>query len=510
MTGPGGQTSAAATDLSYGSVSDVTPYSSLLAGPDTEVSAYVTHTAWWKFTAPATETVGIDCLGSIGAVYHGSDTRIDIFTGTPGALTNVDGGDDNHRGGSVYGWLTEFDFDATEGVEYYVAVSSWSGSDPCDYVLRLGKRILEYGDWQVSDPVEVRIKPWNASGFFATDFAGTDSGAVEYVGADGSLNLSGGKAATVGYLNAQMATYLQLSNQSIGGGSGGGKPFQLESDNGGNPYESAVRASTFLLRRVPKIERFAASFLVPGYAAYGSAANDYESRFGQSYYGDLGTSTPVPSDDDVFGYSVVTGAAMEWNAWTDNEWVINEGGAYSDADLVGQTSYGFANGADPEDNSTWDPTDVTEVVTLAINSTGLWTDTGSVDVSAQITDSRGRFVWVAYLDSDFAVTGWDGAYDTPNGTEYDYNANIYLMGSDALDPRTDTIWWQHTPDVLYTVQPPDWREVRPSVQLAAVATLDPVRRMYPRAADDGPGIGRNYPPSTSPQTGWRGGSTAPV
>lgn len=64
-----------------------------------------------------------------------------------------------------------------------------------------------------------------------------------------------------------------------------------------------------------------------------------------------------------------------------------------------------------------------------------------------------------------------------------------------------------------TFTPPQrrWVFAGPTTPYAdSVFRLDPVRRIYPRAADDGPGIGRNYPPSTSPQTGWRGGSTAPV
>jgi hypothetical protein len=142
--------------IGYGGSSDPTPSAALTVEPgepDTTDSG-LNRTAWWKFIAPLTETVGVDLLQTemTGDPFD-YDTVVHVYTGTSvDALILVATGDDNKRmadadGDTVYGYLTEMDFEAEAGVTYYVRVSSYDSAVDMDYVLRLGRRVYSYGDW---------------------------------------------------------------------------------------------------------------------------------------------------------------------------------------------------------------------------------------------------------------------------------------------------------------------------------------------------------------------------
>jgi hypothetical protein len=154
----------------YGGNSDPTPSAPLTVEPGDPTTEngvwddgagevyHVNRTAWWKFTAPATETVGIDLFQSIINLAAPNsltdyDPVVHVFTGTSLSTLNlVAEGDDNDRpnnpdGTVKYAYLTEMDFEAVQDTTYYVRVGLWEWSSDMDLVLRLGKRVYVYQDW---------------------------------------------------------------------------------------------------------------------------------------------------------------------------------------------------------------------------------------------------------------------------------------------------------------------------------------------------------------------------
>jgi hypothetical protein len=159
---------ADAPTIAYGGSSDPTPSGPLTVEPGEPTDPngtwddddgrgeiyHVIRTAWWKFIAPTTETVGVDLLQTaLPSDIFAVDSIVHIYTGDSlDTLTLLAYGDDNGRqpspdNTSKYGYLTEFDFEATAGTTYYVRAGSWDWSDEMDYVLRLGKRVNVYGNW---------------------------------------------------------------------------------------------------------------------------------------------------------------------------------------------------------------------------------------------------------------------------------------------------------------------------------------------------------------------------
>jgi len=155
MATAGSDNFATATALPYGSISDPTPTAALTTEvdePDEYGIGSNLRSAWWKFTAPASETVGLDLFSSIvTGDLDDADPFIVIWTGTDlASLTYVADGDDSSWT-SVHHWLTEFEFDATEGTTYYIQACLYDYSDDIEYVLRMGKRITTTGDWIQDD-----------------------------------------------------------------------------------------------------------------------------------------------------------------------------------------------------------------------------------------------------------------------------------------------------------------------------------------------------------------------
>ena len=150
--------------IDYNGVSDPTPSGVLTTEVgEPGLGTRLNRTAWWKFTAPATELVGIDTMLTpvLSVTNPGwSDTYINVYTGTTlDTLYLVAEGDDHNRmpdpdsGYSVYGNLTEMDMDAQAGTTYYVQVCSFDSAQAMDYVLRLGKRTYATSTWQQPDDV---------------------------------------------------------------------------------------------------------------------------------------------------------------------------------------------------------------------------------------------------------------------------------------------------------------------------------------------------------------------
>jgi hypothetical protein len=86
-----------------------------------------------------------------------------------GSLTTVAEGDDNSRmtnpdGSSKYGYLTEMDFEATEGVTYYVRAACYESSSDSAYVLRVVKRVYTYSDWVVRPDTTVPVNMLDVGG----------------------------------------------------------------------------------------------------------------------------------------------------------------------------------------------------------------------------------------------------------------------------------------------------------------------------------------------------------
>ncbi len=154
---PGADNFADATPFGYGDTAAPTPSGALTTEdgePDVEDYGY-NRSAWWVFTAPASEQVGLDTLltpFADGADPYTYDTVIQVFTGTAlGDLTQVVKGDDNNytddEGNMPHGYLSETTFYADEGTTYYVRVSSYPSAVDMDYVLRVGKRVYTYSEW---------------------------------------------------------------------------------------------------------------------------------------------------------------------------------------------------------------------------------------------------------------------------------------------------------------------------------------------------------------------------
>jgi hypothetical protein len=180
-----------ATPFEYGGSSVPTPSTGLTREPDepdplAPQGIFITRTAWWVFTAPASETVGVDLLQSIyasGATY--ASTAINVYTGSSiGALTLMAQGSVNSRPGYPalpYTYLTEMDFEATAGTTYYVQVGLQSYSPDVDYVLRLGRRVVTYSDWVSTPPYDKAVSWWTGP-FPRYDVMGSGYRKVEQAG----------------------------------------------------------------------------------------------------------------------------------------------------------------------------------------------------------------------------------------------------------------------------------------------------------------------------------------
>jgi hypothetical protein len=151
---------AAAPTIPYGSDSAPTPSVGLTveAGETFPNGWGLNRSAWWRFTAPATETVGIELLWSLWEEGDQPDPVVSVYTGSedatsPADLTRVAFDDDNDRDIPRLGsdLMPDLDFAATAGTTYWVQVALWSSSVDMQYVVRLGKRIETVTDW-LSDP----------------------------------------------------------------------------------------------------------------------------------------------------------------------------------------------------------------------------------------------------------------------------------------------------------------------------------------------------------------------
>lgn len=513
MSTAGAATIGAATEIPYGVITDLTETVDLPETPDRDDPwpGHMRRGCWWTFVATATETMGIDLIGSD---FEGNDpfdvgAAFAIYVGDdPGSAVLDNWWDYNQRGGdgTVIGFLPETDYEVTAGQRYYVQafLEDWTVGE-IGYVLRLGKRVIEYGPWQHSDPQAVLVAPTTAdlvsSGLeFTASFSEVDSSSP------------GSKSATIGHINGVLPTLLDNSTQIKDNPAffGGAYPIKSRTDEvGGGTYDTVTSGSSYADPRIPKMAKFNASSIDSGYAEYGPDAISYQSRFGQDFNGNLGTSTPVDADDDVYDYGVVVGAELSYKGYAANVWGIQDSVLDPSPTLDGETSFGFLDGADPTDRSTWDITTATPVVTFNVSSTGPWTDPGgTVDVSSHITDTRGRYVLAQYLNSAFTITGWDPAYDFPNANSWEYNPSVLMYGPHGPDPAVAGQVFVNTPDVIYAVQLPDWREVRPGV-VVSQDLPDPPRRLYPSRTDDlGVGIGRVFPARDTRQDGRRVGSNA--
>lgn len=160
----GSDTWAGAVALAYGSSSDPTPMDGLTTEPG-EPTPYETHTAWWKFTAPRSETVGLDTLGSAFPGTPSTATAsIVVYTGddllslTQVAATNTSQARQTFGNVTPHWNMAELDFDAIGGTTYYVQV----GGSAVSAVLRVGKRVKTYGDW-VQRPDYPVTMPFNGT-----------------------------------------------------------------------------------------------------------------------------------------------------------------------------------------------------------------------------------------------------------------------------------------------------------------------------------------------------------
>lgn len=230
----GSNTFADAPAISYGSVSAPTPNAglSMEAG---EPNSWLARSAWWKFIAPQTETVGLDTLLTDvgGQSPYNFDTVIVVYWSPGnvnpgfGDLVEVAFGDDHSRTlRSAYGYLTEMDFEASEGETYWVQVAAYDEYTDIDYVLRLGKRIYENTDWVQGADYE-RVVGEYGGGWSAQTANHWTQEVVNY-------SLSSASAA----VNAAAASVPDLAPLELPpqGSNNLGTPCQLIIENQGPPY----------------------------------------------------------------------------------------------------------------------------------------------------------------------------------------------------------------------------------------------------------------------------------
>ncbi|MEQ1701777.1 MAG: S8 family serine peptidase, partial [Ilumatobacteraceae bacterium] len=83
-----------------------------------------THTLWWSYTPPVNGMIDLDTLSSTGSF---TDTIMTVYSGTPGAFTEVACNDDKDTVGNQY--RSEIlDLAVTAGTTYTIYVSRWSAT----------------------------------------------------------------------------------------------------------------------------------------------------------------------------------------------------------------------------------------------------------------------------------------------------------------------------------------------------------------------------------------------
>lgn len=117
-----------------------------------------------------------------------------------------------------------------------------------------------------------------------------------------------------------------------------------------------------------------------------------------------------------------------------------------------------------------------------------WVDTGPAPTFSTVVDLAG-----AELDAGVVFTPF-----------VRIEPGAWAYSSDFFDDeflRQQVVTDVDLPNSYYVWRPPRYRFFIPGV---------PARRIYPRTDSVGPGLGRNYPPPNTPQSGVRFGSSSPL
>lgn len=469
MSTVGSDTFADATELGYGATSDPTPSSGLTteAGePDNwgNGTGANLRSAWWKFTAPATETVGLDLLSStVTGDLNNTDPFISVWTGNDlASLVSVADGDDNSRMEDAtthhrqFPWLTEMNFDATEGVTYYIQVGLYTSSDNMEYVLRLGKRVITTSDWIQDSNITTTYDLDDSSKWYTHNtLAWTDatSGTVSSAGAiqgtldtDLQANLSAVEAATdldsrspQGYMTANAGSIQDGSNYNISTYTGARmeafRPYA-------NPVSQFIDATPDLTSQDPEFE---------------------------------GTSELISFTLDSYD--------ITWRTYM--AWADQGPGHNSNPDISSTIELGFLNPTsdtiDPGDITTWDLSDRTTLDTWTFAANGDQQSGTDYDLTGAVLpfSSAGGFVLVQMPTALGSVPTWVTP-TTDNTVLFASAENKGTTGGFATTLGFSAVGDTRT--VTYVVRPARYRYVYWDIAPASPVHNVP-ERIYPESIE---------------------------